>query len=99
MTCLGRAHYAEAATRSSAIIPDRFLGALPGTATASTNAIFTHPEDVQLEQSENQIVREGEAHRVSGLLLHHVTEETKVWMLHFQRELSVLRFTTCQEKG
>ena len=42
---------------------------------------------------------ESEADRVSGLLLHHVTEETKVWMLHFQRELSVLRFTTCQEKG
>ena len=71
----------------------------PGTPTASTNAIFTHAEHVQLEQSENQIVREGEAHCVSGLLLHHVTEETKVWMLHFQRELSVLRFTTCQEKG
>ena len=92
-------HDAEASAGRSAIVPNRFPNAFPGSASATFYAILADSENMKLEETEHQVIRERDANGIISLLLHQVTQHSNVWMLHFQREVSIFRFGASQQKG
>ena len=85
--------------RISPVIPIRFLPTVSSLSPAKFHCIFSDTPDVHLEDSENQAVGKSEPHRVVGLFLHHVAQESEIRVLPLSTEVGLLRFRTSEKKG